>query len=278
MLSEKLSHDLGISFSCYRRNFFERRINSRMFRLGMENLNDYYNYIISNPSEIDDFLDGFTINYSSFFRNIEVFQKLNQILISCVNNSKTLFKDISRLSVYNKIRQRKQLNIWSCPCATGEEPYSIAMLLDQLNKNFKLFPDYEIFASDIDKNALQVAKEGIFKQESLSELKKVYKEYFKEFGHYFKPKYVINENLKNKIHFIEEDITKGHSLANKYDIIFCRYLFIYISRSYRENLVKVLENHLASGGLLILGKTESLFYSQTKLKLLDKDTRLYVKN
>ena len=151
------------------------------------------------------------------------------------------------------------------------------MLLDQLSENYRNLPDYDIIASDIDKNALKKAKKGIYRPESLSEVKNSYMKYFKEKCNDISTKYVFNENLKKGIKFIEENIINGHELSNKYDVIFCRYLFIYVNRSYRENLIKVLEKHLARGGLLILGKTESLFYSQTKLKLLDKDARIYIK-
>lgn len=269
-----------MSFSCYRRNFFERRTQSRMIRLGLESFKEYYDYVNANPDEINNFMINFTVNYTNFFRNPEVFERVKQIIISCLEKKNFVLKDnvdIRSLSIYNKICEDQKLEIWSCPCATGEEPYSIAMLLDHLSNNYRSLPDYEIIASDIDNNALKKAKKGIYRSDSLLEIKNFYKKYFKEKSHKITPKYVIDDNLKKWIKFIEEDITSGHKYSSKYDIIFCRYLFIYISRSYRENLIKVLENHLARGGLLILGKTESLFYSQTKLKLLDKDARIYVK-
>ncbi len=248
-----------------------------MIRLGLDTDMEYYNYLKLNPDELNHFLEGFTINFSGFFRNPEVFQELSQILISCLSQNWTIRDKIKNLSIYNMIRQQQKLKVWSCPCATGEEPYSIAMMFDQIKKKYGKFPDYTINASDIDKNALEKAQKGIYRQDSLSDLDENYMSYFKEHGDKLKRmKYAINDNIKHKINFIEEDVTKGHKVSIKYDIIFCRYLFIYISRSYRQKLIEVLENHLERGGLLVLGMTESLFYAKTQVKLFKKNARIYL--
>ena len=248
-----------------------------MIRLGLDTDMEYYNYLKLNPDELNHFLDGFTINYSGFFRNPDVYEELYQILVSCLGQNWTIRDTIKELSIYDKIRQQQKLKVWSCPCATGEEPYSIALMFDQIKRKYGKFPDYTINASDIDKQVLEKAQKGIYRKESLSDMDEYYKSYFKEHSSKeIMKKYAITDDIKHKISFIEEDVTKGHELSIKYDIIFCRYLFIYISRNYREKLVEVLENHLERGGLLILGKTESLFYSKRKVKLFNKNARMYI--
>ena len=82
-LLNQLKNQTGIEFNCYRRNFLERRIKSRMIRLGLTTDQSYFDYILSNPQEIDLFLERFTINYSYFFRNIEIFEKLREIILAC---------------------------------------------------------------------------------------------------------------------------------------------------------------------------------------------------
>ena len=250
-----------------------------MIRLGLDSDLDYYDFLKSHPDEVYHFLDGFTINYSYFFRNPEVFHALLKMIISCLTLNRIDKPDMKHLSIYEKIRQNKKLKIWSCPCATGEEPYSIAMLFDQIKEKYGKFPEYLINASDIDKSALKKAKIGSYNSESLTDMEENFRSYFKErSNNKIAKKFVISEEIKKKIDFFEEDVIKGHQRTLKYDIIFCRYLFIYINRNYREKLIEVLERHLEKGGLLIIGKTESLFYSKTRLSLYDKNARIYVMN
>lgn len=185
---------------------------------------------------------------------------------------------INQSSLYYKIRSsKKPIYIWSCPCASGEEPYSIAMILDDLRNQFIKFPNYKIIASDIDFNALQKAKKGIYAN-SMENIPQLYKVKYitkqKEASSY---KYILNEKIKEQIEFICEDVTKGHKYSMKYDIIFCRYLLIYFNRENRRIFLKIIEDHLEEGGLLFLGKTETLFQSNSNLKLIDPINHIYMK-
>ncbi|MFW9897281.1 MAG: CheR family methyltransferase, partial [Candidatus Thorarchaeota archaeon] len=88
----------------------------------------------------------------------------------------------------------------------------------------------------------------------------------------------IKEPIKNKIDFVDEDVTKGHKRPHRYDIIFCRYLLIYFNRENRHKFLKILENRLVENGILILGKTETLFDSWGSLRLIDSRNRIYIKS
>ena len=90
--------------------------------------------------------------------------------------------------------------------------------------------------------------------------------------------YAINEEIKNKVEFIIEDLTRGHSKPWKYDIILCRYLLIYFNRINRDRFLKIIEDRLNIGGLLILGKTETLFNSHPVLRLVDEKNHIYIKS
>lgn len=286
-LLNQLKNQTGIEFNCYRRNFLERRIKSRMIRLGLTTDQSYFDYILSNPQEIDLFLERFTINYSYFFRNIEIFEKLREIILACKSdkyqNASDNFDYLSHLSLYDKVRRDyaykdNGLKIWSCPCAAGEEPYSIVMLLEELKKEIHDFPNYKINASDIDKNAIKMAKIGVYGEESLKEIPHNYNStYFTKVYDRLGHKYLICNDVKRKVEFLIEDVTKGHSKDHKFDIIFCRYLLIYINRDFRENLLRIIENHLVPGGLLVLGKTETLLNSKLNFKLIDGRNHFYIK-
>lgn len=210
-----------------------------------------------------------SIKNQNKYNNIKKVRKhsINQILYQTSLNKK----------IWNPSESKRYINIWSCPCANGEEPYSIAMILDNLKNQIPKFPNFRIVASDIDSDAIRRAKIGIYNENSTKNVSTYYENnYFikeKEFNGF---KYSINKKIKDYIEFIEEDVTKGHQTPIKYDIIFCRYLLIYISRSTREEFLKIIRDRLNPGGLLILGKTESLTSSKSNLKLIDSYNRIYL--
>ena len=232
-----------------------------MKNLEIKSYQDYINYLAANPEEINRFLDKFTINYTYFFRNYEIFEKFEEFIRQYVKGLK------------------RPIRIWSAPCASGEEPYSIVMLLNKLKKKVINFPDYEIVASDIDKTALSLAKAGIYGEYSIHELPKNYLDtYFTKHDTQLGPKFTLNNEIKDRVEFFEEDIIRGHNKNTKYDVIFCRNLLIYINRESKEKLLKILGNYLVHGGLLILGKTEMLVNIQSNFKSIDTNNHFYVKN
>ncbi len=258
---EQLKSETGIKFEYYRTNFLERKIEYRMRTLNIGSLQTYFNYLRTNSEEINKFKEKFTVVYSYFFRNYEIYEKLKEIIDSSNNNVKN------------------PILIWSCPSASGEEPYSIAMLFDQIKKNNKQFPPFKIVASDIDKNAIVIAKEGVYGEYAVHETPGIYlNTYFSKQETLLGLKYTLSEEIKKNVEFIEEDIINGHAKDYKYDIIFCRNFFIYLRRKAQEKLLKVLESKLKDGGLLVLGIPESIFSKDTSIKLLDPKVRFYVKN
>ena len=359
---EKLARETGLKYDYYRQNFLEKRIKSRMIRLRLTTAQEYLQFITNHPEEIEKFLNGFTINVTNFFRNIEVFAKIQSLFLECANHRKSYFlnrknafhsdetndssnrnisqdesnkwkyanelknylissdiqrnrnilekakqrdstkinsnltssesslrntKDlnslIDQLSMFRKIKRSEngqpKLKIWSCACASGEEPYSIAILLDQLNNRMPNFPSSEIIASDIDSESLNKAKTGLYGEESMKEIPQdLIGKYFKRYDGQFGNKYLLSDYIKSKVEFIQEDVIRGHSKPTKYDIIFCRYFFIYIDRDSRERILRTFEKHLNPGGLLVLGKTETLFNSYKIFKLVDTKNHIYFKN
>ncbi|MFX0140551.1 MAG: CheR family methyltransferase [Candidatus Hodarchaeota archaeon] len=315
----------GLNFKYYNKKFIEKRIKARIIRVNCNNLDEYFEYISSNHPEIKKFVDGFTVNYTFFFRDYDVFETVQDLFIQGLNVSrkdikshikpdpaklskfrtkanavKNLHKSryltekparfyvdvfifLNQLSYYRKMKKPRSenncINIWSCPCATGEEPYSIAMILDNLETQVPRFPKYRIVASDIAHEAIEKAKIGIYTDDSLKEISDYYEnKYFTKQKTHFGHNNIIKNRIKDKIEFVEEDVTKGHKLPYKYDIIFCRYLLIYFNRENRHKFLKIIENRLNENGILILGKTETLFDSWGSLQLVDSSNRIYIKS
>ena len=225
---------------------------------------DYIKYIQENPVEINLFLDKFTINYTYFFRNSSIYEN---------------FEKFIKLYANNNNNNNRPLRIWSAPCATGDEPYSIAMILDQLKNKNKIFPDFEIVASDIDPTAIKLANEGIYGEYSIHETPENYlTTYFSKEETDLGPKFKLSKEIKKKVEIIKEDIIKGHQKNYKYDVIFCRNLFIYINQFAREKLLRILESHLFDGGLLVLGGSETLPRNSRSFESINVRDRFYVKN
>ena len=175
--------------------------------------------------------------------------------------------------------QKRIIRIWSAPCATGEEPYSIAMMFDKLAKNIANFPEFEMTASDIDKTAIDLARTGNYGEYSVHDTPQYYlKTYFKKRDTPIGPKYSISKAIQEKVKFFEEDIIHQHNRKTKYDIIFCRNFFIYINKESQKKLLTILENHLVSGGILILGKTEMISNFGNNFMSIDVFNHIYAKN
>ncbi|NHI92205.1 MAG: protein-glutamate O-methyltransferase CheR [Candidatus Lokiarchaeota archaeon] len=305
----KLEEITNIDFKYYRENFVEKRIKSRMIRLNLSDAKGYLQYILTNPEEIPKFLSGFTINTSYFFRNIEVYEKIGQIIKANLNaippkfesnsgmsnnmfflNKKIYYHErektpifLNKMSLSKKIKNKlngdSTIYIWSCACASGEEPYSLSMFFQSIRDNISKFPNYKIIASDIDEKALENARIGMYLEESLKEVPYYFKKsYFNRVNHRLGERYLFDEKIKKNIEFIKEDVTKGHQKKYKYDIIFCRYFLIYTDKNTRNEILNILHNKLAEGGLLVLGKTETLFNSYKNLKLVDSKNHIYIKD
>ena len=101
--------------------------------------------------------------------------------------------------------------------------------------------------------------------------------YFKKIHTIYGQEYIVSEELKKYLEFYNEDVTKGHLTSNTYDIIFCRYLLIYFNRTNRDNFIRIIKSRLNYGGLLILGKTETLFNRYKDLKQIDINNQIYLK-
>ncbi|MFX0027632.1 MAG: CheR family methyltransferase [Candidatus Hermodarchaeota archaeon] len=260
-LISELKKITGMEFNHYQKSFLEKRIYYRMKHLNIEQYQQYINYIHSNPDEIDLFLDKFTINYTYFFRNFNVFESFEKFL-------RIYVKDLKR-----------PIKIWSAPCATGDEPYTIAMMLDQFKNTTNNFPDFKIVASDIDKNALEIAKKGIYGEYAIHETPNMLIDaYFSKQDTNFGPKYILDKKIRDKVIFLQEDIIKGHQSNEKYDVIFCRNFIIYINKYAREKLMRVLESRLHNGGLLVLGGSESFLPQNTCFETINIRDRFYIKN
>lgn len=189
----------------------------------------------------NEIIDQITIKETSFFRDSTPFEALkNKILPELLNRVRNFPKP-------------RPLKIWSAACATGQEAYSIAMILKELGAAPK---EYQITATDISHQALQAAKSGSYSRFEVE--RGVPPNLLKKFFIAHSDQYHIHDSLKESMIFDHIELQKPFLLRERYDLIFCRNVAIYFSARDRENLFVKIRRHLHDDGYLLIGSTESI--------------------
>jgi chemotaxis protein methyltransferase CheR len=241
-VGELLYRWTGMIFGENKRYYIERRITERMKRSGMASVPAYLGYVGSHGGEREALINAFTINETYFYREEHQLAALSRDLLP------------------NLIRYRRPgdlVRIWSMPCSTGEEAYSIAIWLLE---NWPLVDAYniEIVGSDIDTAALGRAREGQFTERSLARLPSGLRDaYFEpESGHHRR----IIQDLRESVRFTSANIIDPASMASlgKFDVILCRNVLIYFDDAARLTAANTLYDCLNPGGYLCLGHSESM--------------------
>lgn len=247
---QKIKHKTGIDLSEYKEAQMKRRLTSLRDKRGYKLFEDYFDALISTPDLYNEFLDKMTINVSEFYRNPGRWQVLEE-------------KIIPRL-----MQDSRRLKVWSAACSTGEEPYSLVMLLS----NFLPLAQIQVKATDIDQKALQTAQEGIYNERSLHDVPKpLVQQFFRQEGE----KYTISGDIKKRVSFAQQNLL-ADSYGEGYDLIVCRNVLIYFTEEAKEKLYHKFAAALRPGGVLFVGSTEQIFRPQ-HYALEPEDTFFYRK-
>lgn len=246
---KKASH-FGFDFNNYKTTFLKRRIDVRLRTRGVQNYSEYSDLLDSTESNA--LFKSISINVTEFFRDMEVFTYITQDLVP-----KLL------------IERSPTIRVWSAGCATGEEPHSLAILLNEACKT-KLF---KVYATDISTNAVESAKKGVYASASLKNLSpELLAKYFTigDDGHH------ISSVIKNHITFNVADLT---SFEVKFlDVIVCRNVFIYYTKETQDMILKKFHNCLKDTGYLVLGMDEGIRAEQTSMfESINPRLRIYKK-
>lgn len=225
--------EYGMDLTAYKSTQLHRRILSLMSRVGANSVNEYIEMLKRDPGQKQRFLDFITINVTEFFRNPELFDELGKQLAGEVQS------------------KSKGLKIWSAACSTGAEPYSLAMMLDEIAPG----KNHQIIATDIDETILKKARMGKYVE---AELKNVSSErmskYFSRQGN----EYIVTDKIKSMVTFKKHDlIMQGYE--DNFDLIVCRNVVIYFKTEIKTMIYEKFHRSLNSGGLLFVGATESIY-------------------
>ncbi|AEW02195.1 hypothetical protein A4D02_34520 [Niastella koreensis] len=228
----------GYDFLQYKEPTIVRRLTRRMQMLKLEDIQAYERYVAAHEEEPLMLTREFFIGVTNFFRDKDAFDCLNRQVILKLVESK---------------EEQESLKVWVTACSTGQEAYSIAILIDKAQQQFNKQFEVKIFASDIDKSAVEFASKGKYSYNQLLGLdKKIQQEYFTE----VEDGMVIIPRIRKQVVFAAHDITKDPPFI-KNDLITCRNMLIYLNPSLQENVLSTLHFSLNSGGYLFLGTSEN---------------------
>ena len=248
----------GHDFSQYKPSTINRRIERRMAVHQVDSIDNYVKYLQQTPAEIEALFRDLLIGVTKFFRDGEAFQALEEQIIPA------LFKDKPTGSV---------IRVWSTGCSTGEEAYSIAILLHEhielIKKNFTV----QLFATDIDSRAIATARAGLYPASIADDITP------QRLSRFFSVEadgsaYRIHKNIRDMLVFSEQDVIKDPPFS-KLDMISCRNLLIYMDTELQKKLIPLFHFALKPSGILFLGTSEGIGDFSPLFNVLDRKVKFY---
>jgi chemotaxis methyl-accepting protein methylase len=257
-LTQKISRVHGLRCDAYKEKCLRRRIAVRMRARGVHSFDEYARLLDQDAHEYERLLDALTINVTKFYRNAETWNALAQPYL----------RDLWRA-------RRGHVRVWSAGCASGEEPYTIAMLLAEAARGAgepALLARARIDATDIDRVSLERTAAAAYDEPAFTELPVELRRRYVSADRPYRP---VSE-VRQLVHVARHDLTTDPAPHPPYDLVVCRNVVIYFDRATQDRLFALFTDALGPGGLLLLGKVESLLGPvRDRLELLDARERIY---
>ena len=247
MLSEFIQNECGIKLPATKKTMLEARLQKRLRALGFAGFGDYCGYLFSPgglESELTELLNVVTTNTTHFFREPKHFEVLTAEVLA---------------SWSTLTANRREFRVWSAGCSTGEEPYTLAMVLLEHQAATPGFR-FSVTATDISTRVLQHAVRGVYTEDKIEELPAAVKR-----KHFLRSKdrsrrlVRVAPEVRNRVVFQRLNFMEDFKLEGGFmDVVFCRNVLIYFERATQESIVAKLCAHLRPGGWLFIGHSESL--------------------
>lgn len=255
---QEISRIYGYDYTQYQTGSVERRIKISMLREGINDFKDFGERVLKDQELFEQLFLDLSVNTTEFFRNPEVYEKLRKDVLPHLN---TL----------------SYIKIWSAGCSTGEEPYSLAILLEEAG----MLDKCQIYATDINPHVIEEARNGLYSLKDIekniinyrnSKGKKSFTSYFDIREDYIK----IEERIKNNILFFQYNLDKT-SILSEFNLILCRNVLIYFKTGLQTKIIEKFYNSLDSNGFLVLGKSEDIAYNGGKEYFYpyDRETKIF---
>jgi chemotaxis protein methyltransferase CheR len=240
-----MHNNYGIDLS-KKRVLIEGRLSNIIEKKGMKSFGEYLDSIKRNKKdEVTMLVNKLTTNYTYFYREENHFKYLREVI----------------LPYEEKNNKSKIINIWSAGCSSGEEPYTLAMVIDDYFKFSASQWKINILASDISENVLSKAQEGIYAADAIKNLPEAYKKkYFTKVN----DKYQVIPEIKKYITFKVFNLMDPIIQKNKYNVIFCRNVMIYFNADTKLEIINKFYDAVSPGGYLMIGHAETIQRNMSK--------------
>jgi chemotaxis protein methyltransferase CheR len=250
-LSEFIHKNYGIHLKSEKKTLVLGRLHNVLQQEGFTSFTEYYDYIVSDKTDraVVTLIDKITTNHTFFMRETAHFY---------------YFRDKVLPYLANTINDR-DLRIWCAASSTGEEAYTLAMIIDEFFGNEKIFWDTKVLATDISEKVLDIAKKGIYSNERIAPLPSSWKiNYFKKFD---AENAILIDKIRNEVIYRKFNLMDVVlPFKRKFHIIFCRNVMIYFDNQTKNHLINKLYDHMEYGGYLFIGHSESLNRETTRFK------------
>ncbi|MDF2723295.1 MAG: chemotaxis protein CheR [Paenibacillus sp.] len=247
---KKVKDYSAIDLAQYKEAQMKRRLTTLYTKKGFSSFAAFFDGMVKDKLLYYEFLDRMTINVSEFWRNPNRWEILEKRFIP------------------EMARSSKRLKCWSAACSTGEEPYTLAMIMAELG----VLESSQLHATDIDEGALEKARRGIYPDRSLRDVPPAYvKKYFQQKDMTF----TVSDSLKKHVRYAKQNLLHD-SFDSQFDLIICRNVMIYFTEDAKHTLYHKFSRALKPGGLLFVGSTEQIF-TPGQYELETADTFIYRK-
>lgn len=239
----KISAGYGLDLARYKPAFIKRRLDRRMRMLNISEYSQYAHVLKNDRKEFEEIFLSLSINVTNFFRDSAVFDRFQLSILP---------------QILSNLGENKKIRIWSAGCASGEEPYSIAIMFNQiLGKIMNL--DVKVIGNDVNKTAIQFAERGRYSRKSVESLPPdVIKNNFQKISNNGQDvEYEVVQSVKDMVTFKVGDILSDP--MQSFDVIFCRNVLIYYEKEAQELILTKFYKGLKDSGYLVLGMDETMF-------------------
>ncbi len=255
-LKELIYKRTGIKFEERKIYFVKRRVIERMKELGLSSGKEFYRYLRLKDRKGHEFqklVNLLTTNETYFFREFYQLEIFGEVLLPEFEERKKKEKDFN-------------LRIWSAGCSSGEEPYTLSIIVMEILDNYKSW-NIEIIATDIDERVLEKAQRGVYGKRSVKDVPPAYLE--KYFIQKDDENFLIKDSVRKNVKFKKLNLIDSYGMSNYryFDFIFCRNVLIYFDDESRKKVVSHFYNALNPGGFIFLGHSESLSRITTAFKM-----------
>ncbi len=238
---EQIKHTVydfcGIKLGEEKRELVKSRLTKRLYALNLNNFDEYLNLVGKDSSEFSEMIDSLTTNKTDFFREMPHFDFLSKEILP------------------NIIGHSKHLRIWSAACSSGEEPYSIAMLLHEILPDINRW-DIKILATDISGGILEKARKAEYHEDNVKDIPHSLRQ--KYFVKTPSNKFLVTDKIRNMVKFARLNLMGNWKMKGPFDVIFCRNVMIYFDKKTQGTLVNRFYDLIEPGGYLFVGHSESL--------------------